>query len=94
MEQPCGPHALIPKLPENVFFLQLIGPVILYISQEEGGGRTTKLGGVKIASRLRDVLFSLSIQKGGVRGAEAGNHPRGRGWGGGGTLRNKVQVTS
>lgn len=78
---------------QNIF-LQLISPVILYISQNEGGGRTTKLGGVKIALRLWDALYSLSIQKGGVRGAEAGNHLRGRGWRGGGTLRNKVRVTS
>lgn len=33
-------------------------------------------------------------KKGGVRGAEAGNHPKGWGWRGGGTLTNKVQVTS
>lgn len=75
-------------------FLQLISPVISCISQKQGGGRTTKLGGVKIAFRLWDALFCLSIQKGGVRGAEAGNHPKGQGWGGGGMLRNKVQVTS
>lgn len=57
----------------------MIGTVILTVSNEEGEGRETKLGGVTIASRLWDTLFSLSIQKGGVRGAKAGNHPEGKG---------------
>lgn len=75
MEHPCGLQAFIPKSPNYV--LQLIGPAILYISEKEGDGRTTKLGGVKPASRLRDALFRLSIQKGGVRRVEAWELPQG-----------------
>lgn len=100
VEQPYGLHSFfflrVPKILFLFFFsffLELISPVILHISQEEGGVRITKLRGVKIALRLWDALFSVSIQKGGVRGAEAGNHPEGWGWRGGGTLWNKVQVT-
>lgn len=92
MEQPFGPHALIPNFIVFFFFFLAIDRPCHFVHFTRS--RTTKLGGVKIAPRHWEVLFGLSIQKGGVTSAEAGNHPGGRGWRGGGTLRNKVQVTS
>lgn len=89
-DQPCGPHLRSSKVPKIIFAIDQPCHFVQFTREE----RITKLGGVKIAQSLRDALFGLSMHKGGVRGAKAGNHPEGLGWVGGDTLGNKVQVTS
>lgn len=73
-------------------------PVILYIIQKQERA-TKKHGGVKISRRLWGcIVQSLNEKKEGrgeVRGADAGNHPKGsRVEGAEARQRNKVQVTS
>lgn len=78
--------------PNTIFFpFSAVEFVPLHKRRED----VTKLGGVKkkTASRPWGALFLVSMQKGGARGAEAGNHPQGRGWGSAGMLGNKVRVT-
>lgn len=93
---PPGSHPLIATL-LRYFFQQLMDPVILYITQKQERA-TKKHGGVKIARRLWGCIvqpLNAKEKKGGVRGADAGNHPKGsRVEGAEARQRNKVQVTS
>lgn len=93
-EQPHGPHARTPKFPQNYFFLSHFLQLDFTDCTRRGtGGGQDKARRCKNSLEASGCIVLVWMQKGGVRGSKAGNHPQGRGWGRAAMLKNKVRVT-
>lgn len=85
---------LLQSSPKTIFFSFPFfagGFYRLHKKREEGG--QDKARRCKNSLEASGCIVLVWMQKGGVRGSKAGNHPQGRGWGSAGMLKDKVRVT-